>query len=152
MYCFEWFTLVLLFVWTALISHYSPVTHPLHMQERWSTITFEHRLVCFWQEVSKEAIKEDCAHQGLKIFVVHGNEAQDGHSPARVPIITEGEEVLADCKSVAKCGLLRMGFIYAINLSYPSKLKYTFEVFQKLFLQLDVLKMSPEVQSFHKNL
>ncbi|XP_078138677.1 uncharacterized protein LOC139911820 [Centroberyx gerrardi] len=102
-------------------------------------------LIKDYQDVSKEAIKEDYAHHVLKIFVVHGNAAQEGHTPAHVSIIIEGKEVLDDCKSVAKACLLLMGFIYAMNLSYPPKLKYTFEVFQKLFLELDVLKMSPKV-------
>ena len=64
-----------------------------------------------------------------------------------------GKKVL-DCKSVAKACPLLKDCIDAMNLSYPPKLKYTFKVFQKLFLELDVLKMkmSPKVQSLHNNL
>ena len=40
-------------------------------------------------------------------------------------IVVEGTEVL-ECGSVAKACLLLMGIIYAMNLSYPPKMKYTF--------------------------
>lgn len=55
-------------------------------------------------------------------------------------------------QSVTNACLLLIGVIYAVNLSYPLKLKYTFEVFQKLFLEFDILKMSSKVQAFNKKL
>lgn len=38
----------------------------------------------------------------------------------------------ADCKNMTKACLLLMGFIFGMNLSHLSKLKYTSEVFKKL--------------------
>lgn len=67
-------------------------------------------------------------------------------------IVVEGTEVLDNCGSVAKACLLLMGIIYAMNLSYPPKIKYTFEVFQKLLLELDVLKLSPKILSLRNKL
>ncbi|RXN38553.1 sterile alpha motif domain-containing 3-like protein [Labeo rohita] len=87
-----------------------------------------------------------------KIIVIHPNVAQENQDPVNVSVIIEGTEILEDCRSVTNACLLLMGVIYAVNLSYPLKLKYTFEVFQKLFLELDILKMSPKVQSLHKKL
>lgn len=104
------------------------------------------------QDVSQEALKEDCSNHMMKIIVIHPNVAQENQDPVNVSVIIEGTEILEDCGSVTNACLLLMGVIYAVNLSYPLKLKYTFEVFQKLFLELDILKMSPKVQSLHKKL
>ncbi|CAI5689086.1 unnamed protein product [Oreochromis niloticus] len=104
------------------------------------------------QDVSQEALKEDCSNHVMKIIVTHPNVAQENQDPVNVSVIIEGTEILEDCGSVTNACLLLMGVIYAVNLSYPLKLKYTFEVFQKLFLELDILKMSPKVQSLHKKL
>lgn len=71
--------------------------------------------------------------------------------PARATIILEGTEVLADLDVPRACALL-MGLIYALNLSYPKELKNTFEVFQKIFLELDDLKASPKVMSLKSQL
>lgn len=110
-------------------------------------------MVClFSQDVSQEALKEDCSNHMMKIIVIHPNVAQENQDPVKVSVIIEGTEILEDCGSVTNASLLLMGVICAINLSYPLKLKYTFEVFQKLFLELDILKMSPKVQSLHKKL
>ncbi|KAJ7996449.1 hypothetical protein DPEC_G00237190 [Dallia pectoralis] len=58
-----------------------------------------------------------------------------------------GREMFPGCGRTAKACTLPMGLIYALNLAYPPTLRYAFEVFQKLFLELDVVKMSPKVQS-----
>ena len=39
------------------------------------------------------------------------------------------------------------GLIYALNLSYPNSLKRTFEVYQKILMDLDLTRLSPEVQA-----
>ncbi|KAK9536023.1 hypothetical protein VZT92_005845 [Zoarces viviparus] len=104
-------------------------------------------LIKDYQDVTKDAIEEDIAQHVMKVLVINGGATQED-----VLIVIEGKEILHDYESVAKAYLLLMGFIYAMNFSYPPKLKYTFEVFQKLFLQLDVLKMSPKVTVLHKKL
>ncbi|XP_028434333.1 uncharacterized protein LOC114555819 [Perca flavescens] len=109
-------------------------------------------LIKDYQDVSREAIKEEYAGHVMKIFVLRESSAEEDHTPADVSIIIEGTEVLDDCRYVAKACLLLMGFVYAMNLSYPPKMKYRFKVFQKLFLELDVLKISPKVQSLRNKL
>lgn len=64
--------------------------------------------------------------------------------PPRARLVIEGTSVLEDVNVPRACALL-MGLIYALNLSYPRKLRNTFEVFQKVFLELDSLKASHKV-------
>lgn len=100
----------------------------------------------------EEELFEDCpedtrsnaAEHILKILVVHGADRED---PVDVSILLEGREMFSGCGSTAKACTLLMGLIYALNLAYPPTLRYTFEVFQKLFLDLDGVKMTPKVQS-----
>ncbi|MEQ2182258.1 hypothetical protein GOODEAATRI_020460 [Goodea atripinnis] len=104
------------------------------------------------QNVSREEAKGDRVEHQMKICVFHVSEGHEGLSHADVSIVIKETEVLHICPSFAKASLLLMGIIYALNLSYPPKLKYTCEVFLKLFLELDVLKVSPKVQSLWKKL
>ncbi|XP_058233597.1 uncharacterized protein LOC131344999 isoform X2 [Hemibagrus wyckioides] len=62
--------------------------------------------------------------------------------PLQNGIVLEGIEVLTGLA----CALL-LGLIYAINLSYPKELRYTFEFFQKILLELDSGKLSPKIHS-----
>ncbi|KAM7370536.1 hypothetical protein PAMP_010072 [Pampus punctatissimus] len=98
-----------------------------------------------------EELFEDCLEDSrsdvsnciLKILVVHGTD----EDPVDVSILVEGHEILPGCNSTAKACSLLMGLIYALNLAYPPTLRYTFEVFQKLLLELDRFKLSPKVNA-----
>uniref|UniRef100_A0A3B3RSE1 Uncharacterized protein n=2 Tax=Paramormyrops kingsleyae TaxID=1676925 RepID=A0A3B3RSE1_9TELE len=96
---------------------------------------------------SKDGNQEDFSNS-LMTILVHGN----GDEEPDVSIVLEGSKVLTKCQNTAKACALLMGLIYALNLQYPSNLKYTFEVFQKLILDLDGLKLSPKVRSLKTKL
>lgn len=49
----------------------------------------------------------------------------------------EGAEVLFGIPDLAHASIYLTGLIYALDLRYPNKLKYTFEVFLKIFLELE---------------
>ncbi|MED6283163.1 hypothetical protein CHARACLAT_005957 [Characodon lateralis] len=68
----------------------------------------------------------------LCIFVVGkaGSEEQ-----RQVGIAIEGTEVLFGVPNVTLTCAYLMGLIYGLELNYPKKLKYTSEVFQKIFLE-----------------
>ena len=62
--------------------------------------------------------------------------------PAGIAI--EGAEVLFVSDVATACTCL-MRLMYALELSHPKALRFTFKVFQKLFLNLDASqKMSPK--------
>ncbi|XP_041824838.1 uncharacterized protein LOC121629270 [Melanotaenia boesemani] len=113
-------------------------------------------LIVYLGEKPEELI-EDCLENCrsydlrhiLKILVVHGT---DGEDPVEVSIFLEGQEILSECGCTAKACALLMGLIYALNLAYPTALRYTFEVFQKIFLELDGIKLSSKVNALKTKL
>lgn len=83
--------------------------------------------------------------QTLKILLVHS--PVDQVDPVDIAISVDGTEVLTDIENKWKACVLLMGVIYALDLKYPAKLKNTFEVFQKLFLELDPKRLLAKVQT-----
>ena len=69
------------------------------------------------------------------------------NSPKNIGIVIEGMEVITGLGDIARACSVLLGLTYALNVDYPRQLKYTFEVFQKLFLKLDDSKLSNKVQS-----
>ncbi|KAL6484916.1 hypothetical protein MHYP_G00069610 [Metynnis hypsauchen] len=102
------------------------------------------------KDVNEDDLSDSYINHVLKIIV--RRQSVSSEVLTHVSIVIEGTEVLADCKTVAKACTLFMGLMYALHLSYPSRSKYTFEVFQKIFLQLDAMKMSPKVVSLRNKL
>lgn len=104
------------------------------------------------QDVSRDMIKDTFASHVMKIIVLSRSVEEEDASRSDVIIVIEGTEVLLGCKNLTNACLSLMGCIYSLNLSYPPKLRNTFEVFQKIFLGLDALKFSPKVNSLHRKL
>ena len=73
----------------------------------------------------------------MGVYIVKkGNIVED------VGVVLEGSVVLEGIDNVALATALLFGLVYALNLSYPASLRYTFEVIQKVFMQLDTGKLS----------
>ncbi|CAL8400497.1 unnamed protein product [Boreogadus saida] len=64
-----------------------------------------------------------------------------------VAVIIEGQVALQDLETVALAAAMLFGLFYTLNMSYPSKLRYTFEVIQKLIMELDAAELSRKAQS-----
>ena len=64
-----------------------------------------------------------------------------------VGVIIEGQVALQDLETVALAAAMLFGLFYTLNMSYPSKLRYTFEVIQKLIMELDAAELSRKAQS-----
>ncbi|KAG7513756.1 hypothetical protein JOB18_015916 [Solea senegalensis] len=69
-----------------------------------------------------------------------------------VGIIIEGVVVLQDLDNVALATAMLFGLFYSLNMKYPSQLRYTFEVIQKVVMELDMTQLSRKAQSFKTKL
>lgn len=79
----------------------------------------------------------------IQVLTING---ADGEDPGDASIILEGVKMLSGFHDTANVCLLLMGLVYVLNLACPKTLCYTFEVFKKLFLKLDGIKVSPKMQ------
>lgn len=66
--------------------------------------------------------------------------------PEDIGIVLEGQMVLRDMDNVAFGAAMLFGLMYALNLNYPADLKYTFEVLQKVVMELDSGTLSEKAQ------
>ena len=57
--------------------------------------------------------------------------------PEDIGIVLEGNKVLEDLDSVGLAVAMLFGLFYAMNIDYPSDLKYTFEVVQSVLMDLE---------------
>ncbi|XP_013886534.1 uncharacterized protein LOC106534417 [Austrofundulus limnaeus] len=80
------------------------------------------------------------------IFVIRAEGAEADDDPSDVGIVLEGVQVMNDLGNVSFAVSMLLGLVYALNLSYPQELRYTFEVLQKIFLDLDGNKLSNKAQ------
>ncbi|XP_072573173.1 uncharacterized protein [Paramormyrops kingsleyae] len=97
---------------------------------------------------AEAAIKE----MVIGVFVIRYEGCEVGDEPADVGVVLEGVTALEGLGNVANGVALLIGLIYALNLSYPKELRYTFELLQKVFLELDGHKLSTKVQALKTKL
>lgn len=97
-----------------------------------------------------QEFEEDIERQVMTIAFI-GDQPTSGFDHKTATIVVEGIKIL-NGMDISRCCALLMGIIYALNLSYPKELKYTCEVFQKLFLELDGLKPSAKVMRLKNNI
>ncbi|KAK1893389.1 Potassium transporter 7 [Dissostichus eleginoides] len=69
-----------------------------------------------------------------------------------VGVILEGVVVLHDLENVALAAAMLFGLMYALNMNYPSKLRYTLEVIQKVIMELDASDLSRKAQNLKRKM
>lgn len=85
----------------------------------------------------------------LMIYLLPNPEASTA-DPTDVGIVIEGIPVLTNLGDLSRACCHLLGLTYVFDLKYPPKLKHSFEVFQKVLLELDSLHLSPKVQRLKK--
>ncbi|XP_072564260.1 uncharacterized protein [Paramormyrops kingsleyae] len=110
------------------------------------------QLIREYMDTDRQSAERAMEDTVLAIFVIKHEGAEPGDDLVDVGIIAEGVEVLGHLGSVAFAVAMLLSVIYALNLSYPSELKYTFEALQKIFMELDGNKLSAKVQAFKTKL
>ncbi|KAK1906598.1 putative cell wall amidase [Dissostichus eleginoides] len=106
----------------------------------------------FDQDSRTDDLQKEMEELTMAVFVIR-KEGEGLQEPlADIGIIIEGVEVLNELPSVASACALLLGLLYALNIAYPKPLHFTFEVLQKIIMQLDQHKMSAKVQSLYGRL
>lgn len=77
----------------------------------------------------------------MAVYVIR-EEEDPLQPPQDIGIVIEGVEVLNKLPSLALGCAVLLGLIKALNLSYPSELKHTFDALQKMFMETDPKKMT----------
>ncbi|XP_029353206.1 uncharacterized protein LOC115040053 [Echeneis naucrates] len=91
------------------------------------------------------------------IFVIRKEDAEPDDDPEDVGVILEGVKVLDELGNVPLAVVMLFALVYALNLSYPPQLRYTFEALQKIIMELDGKRLSKKNQAvcllcFHSNI
>ncbi len=107
---------------------------------------FTNHSLCFSSRTESAEAESGIAQTTMGIYVIRAECAGPGDEPTDVGVVLEGVEVLPNLKNVTLGCVTLFGLIYALNLNYPKDLKCTFEVFQKVLMELDTTKLSPKFQ------
>ncbi|KAJ4932730.1 hypothetical protein JOQ06_011145 [Pogonophryne albipinna] len=108
-------------------------------------------LIMEYLDSRTDDLQKEMEELTMGVFVIR-KEGGLQEPPADIGIIIEGVEVLNELPSVASACALLLGLLYALNIAYPKPLHFTFEVLQKIIMQLDQHKMSAKVQNLYGRL
>lgn len=98
-------------------------------------------------DIESSEAEADIAGTTMAIYTVRAEGDGPGGQLADVGVVLEGVEVLHSLQSINHACVMLYELIYALNLSYPKSLKNTFEVHQKILMDLESSKLSPTVRA-----
>ncbi|KAM9366239.1 sterile alpha motif domain-containing protein 3-like [Symphorus nematophorus] len=76
---------------------------------------------------------EDTFTQGMKVGVVM---VKDGEDIVDTAVVLEEAVILSNLKDIPRAIALLMGLLFSLNIDYPKELRYTFEVIQKVLMNI----------------
>ncbi|KAK7925484.1 hypothetical protein WMY93_007794 [Mugilogobius chulae] len=119
-------------------------TFPLRRQEILQDMPFITDFKSRWPALfsSREAeefhdVQQQMAKTVIGIYAILHEADDENNDPEEVGVIIEGVIVLRDLRELSIAFPLLFGLMYVLNLNYPQDLKYTFEFFQKVLMELD---------------
>ncbi|KAA0721209.1 hypothetical protein E1301_Tti019666 [Triplophysa tibetana] len=92
-------------------------------------------------------VEEELAEEAIKIYILQSNGADTD-----VGIVIEGIAVLKNLANLIRACCCLLGLTYSLGLRYRKTHRYSFEMFQKLLLELDPAKLSVKVHRLKKQL
>ncbi|XP_078024484.1 uncharacterized protein LOC144463594 [Epinephelus lanceolatus] len=104
-------------------------------------------LIKEYLNANHEEAERGIAQTTMGLYVIRKNGADAVDKPEDVGVVIEGVELLHNLQSVSFGWAMLFGLIYTLNLCYPQELKFTFEFFQKVLMNMDSKKLSPKVQT-----
>lgn len=69
-----------------------------------------------------------------------------------VAVILEEKIVIHELRDVPHAFAVLMGLLYSLNIDYPNGLKYTFELIQKVFMDIGSATCSPKVHGLRNKI
>ncbi|KAI2652416.1 SH2 domain-containing protein 1A [Labeo rohita] len=107
-------------------------------------------LIMYLHADQREEAEREFEKTTMAFFVIRESDALS--CALDISIVIDGVEVLNELPSVACVCAMIFGLIYALNLKYPEGLKYTFEAFQKIIMDIESKQMSRRVQNLSSKL
>lgn len=115
---------------------------------------FELKII-FLYVLKQETEPDDLAAKGVTVGILYVLEdcvAEASSSKIQnIALILEESIVVDDLPDTPTALAYLLGLLYALNISYPEDLKYTFETLQKVFMEIGP-KCSNRVRSLKKKL
>ncbi|CAI5684527.1 unnamed protein product [Oreochromis niloticus] len=101
-------------------------------------------------DMDEEAINEAIEDTTVGIYLLKEQASADEQED--IGVVLEGIRVVKNLDNVAFAVVMLFGLMYTLNLAYPADLRYTFEVFQKVLVDLDGAKLSNKVLALKNRL